>query len=347
MYEPVRIQQLSLNQAKNLVKGKGVRVKHDPRSPFTVHLSPDQIKKLTRAHKSGKSFTLTLDPYQQEITGKGIFGAKFDRWAKKTFGEKIYHGVEKIGKPLLKAGIKAGTAALGSYVSPAVAARIGQVANAYVDNPSKYNEGPAGRALMNLGKTAITGQGIFGDRVDRMVKRYVGQKGMDVIERTGRPLATKGIQKATALMRSAGVPASIANRLENVAEAYVDDPSAYQSKSGLLKLAKKGISGNGIFGSRFDQKLKSVVGQKGMDIIERTGRPLATRGIKKVSDLMRSAGVPASVANRLENVAEAYIDDPSAYQSKAGLMGLGKIAIKGRGRKRKARGGALFPAGRY
>ena len=164
---------------------------------------------------------------------------------------------------------------------------------------------------------------------------------MDIIERTGRPLATRGIKKVSGMLRSAGVPSGIAERFEDVAEAYVDDPSAYQSKAGLMRLGQRAMTGNGIFSSKVDRAVKRVVGQKGMDIIERTGRPLATRGIKKVSGMLRSAGVPSGIADRFEDVAEAYVDDPSAYQSKAGILELGKRAIKGG----RARGGALYPPG--
>ena len=247
MYEPIRLQKLSLNQSKNLVKGKGVRVRFDPTSSFTISLSPAQIKKLSKAHRSGKAMTLNLDPYQQQITGRGIFGSKFDKWAKKTFGEKIYHGVEKIGKPILKKAITMGTAALAPYVSPVVAQRLGAVANAYVEDPSKYNEGPPKQALMNLAKTAAFGSGIFGSKADRAVKRIVGQKGMDIIEKTGRPLASRGIKKVSSMLRSAGVPGGVADRFEDVAEAYVDDPTAYQSKAGLMRLGKRAVSGGALY----------------------------------------------------------------------------------------------------
>jgi hypothetical protein len=115
MYQAIPIKQLSLNQAKNLVKGKGVRVMHDPNSSFKVNMSPQQIKKLSKAHRAGKGMTLTMDPYQQEITGQGIFGKKFDKWMQKTaVGRKIYKGVETIGKPLLKKAITLGTTAISA-----------------------------------------------------------------------------------------------------------------------------------------------------------------------------------------------------------------------------------------
>jgi hypothetical protein len=316
-------------------------------------MTPQQIKKLSKAHRAGKGMTLTLDPYQQEMTGQGIFGKKFDKWMQKTaVGRKIYQGVEKVGKPLLKKAITMGTTALSAY-NPAIAQRLGAIANAYVDDPSKYNEGDPRTALMNLGRTAITGEGIFGNRVDRLVKRAVGQRGMDAIERAGRPMLTRGIGKASAMLRSAGLPASVVDRMENVAEAYVDDPSAYQSRSGVMRLGQRALTGQGIFGKRVDRLVKRAVGQRGMDAIEKAGRPLLTRGIGKASAMLRSAGLPASVVDRMENVAEAYVDDPSAYQSRAGVMRLGQRALTGQGvRKRKVArrgplGGALFPAGRY
>lgn len=247
MYEAIPIKHLSMNQAKNLLKGKGVRVIHDPHSQFKVHMSPHQIKKLSKAHRMGKAMTLTLDPYQQEMHGQGIFGKKFDVWAKKTFGNQIYEAVNRAGKPLLKHAVGMATGALGSLGVPqSVTGRLGNLANAYIEDPSKYNEGPARQALMNLGRTAITGHGIFGDKVDRRVKALVGQRGMDVINRVGRPLVTKGIGKVSQMLQSAGVPASVASRLSHVAESYVDDPSAYQSKAGLMQLAKRGITGHGV-----------------------------------------------------------------------------------------------------
>jgi hypothetical protein len=359
MYQAIPIKQLSLNQAKNLVKGKGVRVMHDPRSSFKVNMSPQQIKKLSKAHRAGKGMTLTMDPYQQEITGQGIFGKKFDKWMQKTaVGRKIYKGVETIGKPLLKKAITLGTTALSAY-NPAIANRLGAIANAYVDDPSKYNEGDPRTALMNLGRTAITGEGIFGDRVDRMVKRVVGQKGMDTIERVGRPLVSKGIGRVSQMLRSRGMPESMIGRMEDVAGEYVNNPSAYQSRSGVKRLGVRAMTGQGIFGSRVDRLVKKVVGQKGMDVIERVGRPLVTKGIKKVSGFLRSRGLPESMTDRFENVAEQYVDDPSAYQSRSGIIRLGQNVMRGqgvrrvparRGRPRKSRaidGGALFPAGRY
>jgi hypothetical protein len=194
-------------------------------------MSPQQIKKLSKAYKAGKGMTITLDPYQQDITGKGIFGDKFDKWGKNLIGEKAYSKIGEMGKPLLQKAISAGSKALGAYISPAAAAKLETAAQSYINDPKKYQ---SKEGLMKLAQ----GKGILGKKVDQRLKKMIGQKGVDQMNRSGRELLDKGINKASQAMRKAGVSDEYVSRAETAAQRYIDDPSAFQSKEGLLRLAQ-------------------------------------------------------------------------------------------------------------
>ena len=88
MYYPTKVGKLSDNQMKNLISGRGVRVKQG--SENILNLSREQIKKLERAAKKGVGVTLVLDPYQasqhRQMKEGGALGAK-------KFGRKVVGGL--------------------------------------------------------------------------------------------------------------------------------------------------------------------------------------------------------------------------------------------------------------
>ena len=73
MYHKASIAPLSSTQVSKVLKGHSVRISagngHD------IELSKEQLKKLAKAHKTGKGMTLTMDPYQiqnhQSLRGSG------------------------------------------------------------------------------------------------------------------------------------------------------------------------------------------------------------------------------------------------------------------------------------
>ena len=231
MYESIPVKPLSTTQQRNLVNGRGVRISHDPSSRFKIDMSPQQIKKLASAYRKGKGMTITLDPYQQDITGKGIFGDKFDKFGKKLIGEQLYNKIGEMGKPLLQKAISAGSKALGAYISPAAAQRLETAAQSYVNDPRKYQ---SKEGLLKLAQ----GQGILGKKVDQRLKKMIGQKGIDRVNMQGRELLDKGINRASKAMSKAGVSQEYIDRAESAAHRYINDPSQYQSKEGLMRLAQ-------------------------------------------------------------------------------------------------------------
>jgi hypothetical protein len=73
MYHKASISPLSSTQVSKILNGHSVRISagngHD------IELSKEQLKKFSRAHKSGKGMTLTMDPFQmqnhQHLRGSG------------------------------------------------------------------------------------------------------------------------------------------------------------------------------------------------------------------------------------------------------------------------------------
>ena len=98
-YKEITVSRLSDNQKRNLIKGKGVRVKHGQGE--TIHVSKDQYKKIMNAHKKNKAHTLTFDPCQQEIHG-GSIGS----WFRKA-GKTIKGGFQRAGSWIKDNAVKA------------------------------------------------------------------------------------------------------------------------------------------------------------------------------------------------------------------------------------------------
>ena len=89
MYHPIEIERLSETQIKKMVKGHPVRVKHG--KGHIIHASPEQHKKIAKAHMKGKGVTVQLDPYQCEHH-HGLIGSGFMSSVKKAFtgAKKVY-----------------------------------------------------------------------------------------------------------------------------------------------------------------------------------------------------------------------------------------------------------------
>ena len=91
MYHPIEIQRLSESQVKKMVRGHPVRVKHG--KGHVIHASPEQHKKITKAHMKGKGVTVQLDPYQcqhhMNLVGSGFMSTVKQAYghAKKAYGQ--------------------------------------------------------------------------------------------------------------------------------------------------------------------------------------------------------------------------------------------------------------------
>jgi hypothetical protein len=118
MYHKASISPLSGTQISKILNGHSVRVSagngHD------IELSKEQLKKLTKAQKTGKGMTLTMDPYQmqnhQHLRGSGnvkrtargnakrLITAATDRAIRSMYGGNITATSKDSGKRLIVAG---------------------------------------------------------------------------------------------------------------------------------------------------------------------------------------------------------------------------------------------------
>jgi hypothetical protein len=125
MYSNADIDSLSVGQLRKLLKGGAVRVRCG--SGMKVGLSAPQHKKLMSAHNKGKMMTLTMDPYQMEMHGQGLFGdiVNFVRSVPKSVSAPVEQFVTRqlpsalIHEGLPRAGETLGGIAGGYYGGPA------------------------------------------------------------------------------------------------------------------------------------------------------------------------------------------------------------------------------------
>jgi hypothetical protein len=125
MYSNADIDALSVGQLRKLLKGGAVRVRCG--SGMKVGLSAPQHKKLMSAHKKGKMMTLTMDPYQMEMHGQGLFGDIGNFFTRKLPSTLIHQGLPAVGSTLGKMG----GVALAPEIAPisgAVGSQLGYMA---------------------------------------------------------------------------------------------------------------------------------------------------------------------------------------------------------------------------
>jgi len=115
MYSNADIDSLSVGQLRKLLKGGAVRVRCG--SGMKVGLSAPQHKKLMSAHKKGKMMTLTMDPYQAEMHGQGLFGDIGNFFSRKVPSMLIHQGLPEAGAVIGSAG--------GSYLGGPVGGLAG------------------------------------------------------------------------------------------------------------------------------------------------------------------------------------------------------------------------------
>lgn len=122
MYSNADIDSLSVGQLRKLLKGGAVRVRCG--SGMKLGLSAPQHKKLMSAHKKGKMMTLTMDPYQMEMHGQGLFGDMGNFFSRTVPSTLIHRGLPEAGAVL---GGMAG-AELGGPLGGFAGSKLGRMA---------------------------------------------------------------------------------------------------------------------------------------------------------------------------------------------------------------------------
>ena len=91
--------------------------------------------------------------------------------------------------------------------------------------------------------------------------------------------------------------------------------------------ANRSVEGEGIFGKKFDKKLKKAGIKNVAYAIGNVVKPLVQEGIQTAAMAATAYGVPPSVTEKLAATANQYLDNPKSLQGKKGLKELKKRAI--------------------
>lgn len=87
----------------------------------------------------------------------------------------------------------------------------------------------------------VEGEGIFGKKADKVMKKLGVKKVAYAVGSVVKPLVKEGIQTAGMMAEAYGVPPSVVNKLESTANQYLDNPKSLQGKKGLRALKKSAI----------------------------------------------------------------------------------------------------------
>jgi hypothetical protein len=165
MYSNADIDSLSVGQLRKLLKGGAVRVRCG--SGMKVGLSAPQHKKLASAHKKGKMMTLTMDPYQMEMHGQGLFGDIGNFFSRKVPSMLIHQGLPEAGAVL---GGMAG-AELGGPLGGLAGSKLGRLGGKKLAEETGRRTGyglkkgmgmPIEDQQFSLSDVARTGKHLFG-----------------------------------------------------------------------------------------------------------------------------------------------------------------------------------------
>ena len=88
----------------------------------------------------------------------------------------------------------------------------------------------------------VEGEGIFGKKFDKVLKKAGIKKAAYAVGNVLKPLAQEALGAAEAAAMAYGVPPSIASKIGATANQYLEDPKSLQGKKGLKELAKRGLS---------------------------------------------------------------------------------------------------------
>lgn len=166
---------------------------------------------------------------------------------------------------------------------------------------------------LNLSLTApeiemntVEGEGIFGKKVDKALKKAGVKK---IVYKTGaalKPLAMEAIDAAAVAATAYGVPPSVVALAQKETKGYLDNPDKYQTKKGQQALLKR-------VGSTALEAGSPYLAEAGIDVQQVKDASKLARSIKKASP----GGAPAPSAASLRGDAEeAFLSTLQAYMDR-------------------------------
>jgi len=166
----LKVKKLSPAVMSRIRNGHKVRLMEGEGTQLVVH--PDQYDAISNSFTKKKGIQVALSPSEiqanRTVEGEGIFGKKFDKALDKAGIKKAVYKVGAVLKPLAQEAVSAAQMAAISYgVPPSVAAKIGDTASQYIEDP-KSLQGKKG--LKELGKRGLS----VASEVAEMGANYAG-----------------------------------------------------------------------------------------------------------------------------------------------------------------------------
>ena len=194
MYSKIGIAKLSHSQIGKLLNGHGVRIKSG--SAHEVHLSSEQLKKLSKAHEKGAASTLVFDPYQKD-NHHHLRGEGFKRLVKKGLKIAKHHAKKHVVphvKKFLKEQANEYLPQAQAYAHKQIDNKVHEIENA-VQNQLQEGEGigrffkSAKKGLKKVGKVlAPIGKAVGQQLLNEVVQTgTMGLLGGGVKRKRGRP----------------------------------------------------------------------------------------------------------------------------------------------------------------
>jgi hypothetical protein len=324
-----------------------------------VGLSAPQHKKLMSAHKKGKMMTLTMDPYQAEMHGQGLFGDIGNFFSRKVPSLLIHQGLPEAGAVIGSAGGSYLGGPMGSIVGSELGRRGGERLAAETGRRTGYGvkKGrgqPIEEQQFTLSDLARTGKRLFGRGQPIEEQAF----SLSDVARTGKRLFGRGnsnsslakdkkkqeerrkskkveVEKASEKLTEIREAPSVFERLADQYDQFEDLPGRAEQ---LGKGLKRGRKGQGIVGDAMKMlvpKAKALAKEVGMKLAKKAGR-------KALDELPRAS-------ERLGELAGEYagVSGGKDMGRVLGQMAEKEIAARtGLGMRLKGRyGGALLVAG--
>lgn len=342
MYSNADIDSLSVGQLRKLLKGGAVRVRCG--SGMKVGLSAPQHKKLMSAHKKGKMMTLTMDPYQMEMHGQGLFGDIGNFFSRTVPSTLIHRGLPEAGAVL---GGMAGSE-LGGPLGGLAGSKLGRMAGRRLADETGRRTGygvkkgrgqPIEDQQFSLSDVARTGSRLRGMGVPIEDQQF----SLSDVARTGKRLFGGGVPIEDQQFSLSDV-ARTGKRMFGRGQPIEDQE---------FSLSDVARTGKRLFGGKV-KKGKGVMGDA-MKMLaphaKRMAKEVATKVARKAGSHLLHNVLP-SASEQLGGMAGDYFEVKGGKD--AGRM-LGKmleqeissrtgLGMKKRGRPRKS-GGALMVAG--
>jgi len=154
--------------------------------------------------------------------------------------------------------------------------------------------------------TEMEGEGIFGKRADKAMKKAGIKK---LVYKTGaalKPLAMEAVDAAAMAAAAYGVPPSVISLAQKETKGYIDRPQDYQTKKGQQALLKR-------TGKVAEEVATPYLAEAGIDMQQ-------VKDARKLAKAMKNAapgGAPAPSAASLKGDAEeAFLSTLQAYMDK-------------------------------